>query len=224
MAPSEENQKVRKSNFQFFTSLLVTEKEWARVRKPVISAFILFHGMLNFCYMFNHHPYTQALNYFFHNYYFFLGLDQDFGVFAPVPRNSNPHLVAVVRFKDGTTRIWNSPRMERLGFLEKIPKERYRKFFDDNCVWEKTPMAWPDIARYVARVSLVEKSNPPETVSLIRFSSRIPPPPMPDDLPPPQGQDRQKQEKPKWEANPPHYESKLLITLKIHPQDLEGVK
>ena len=103
--------------------------------------------MLNFCYMFNHHPYTQALNYFFHNYYFFLGLDQDFGVFAPVPRNSNPHLVAIVRYKDGTTRIWNSPRMERLGFLEKIPKERYRKFFDDNCVWDKVPETWPDIAR-----------------------------------------------------------------------------
>ncbi len=114
--------------------------------------------------------------------------------------------------------------MERLGFLEKIPKERYRKFFDDNCVWDKVPETWPDIARYVARASMVEKSNPPETVSLIRFSSKIPPPPMPDDLPPPQGQDRKKQEKTKWEANPPHYESKLLITLKIHPQDLEGVK
>ncbi|MBK7837582.1 MAG: hypothetical protein IPJ49_07840 [Candidatus Obscuribacter sp.] len=89
--------------------------------------------------MFNNHPFMFELNRFFHTYYLFLGLDQNFAVFAPVPRQRNPHLTALVHYKDGTTLLWNAPRMERLGFLEKIPAERYRKFYDDNTVWEHIP-------------------------------------------------------------------------------------
>lgn len=174
--------------------------------------------MLNTCYMFSKHPYMQAINYAFHNYYFYAGLDQDFGVFSPKPRDTNPHLTAVVRYKDGTTMLWMAPRMERLGFLEKIPKERYRKYIDDNSVWQRNPemtSILPDIARFVARCSVLDKDNPPELVSLIRYSAAIPPVPIPN----PNGQTEDERQ-PKWLDNPPHSDTKLLVTVRITPEDL----
>lgn len=209
----------RKNVLRTLGRLLITEKEWQKIRKPVISSFLLFHGMLNFCFMFNNHPFMFELNRFFHTYYLFLGLDQNFAVFAPVPRQRNPHLTALVHYKDGTTLLWNAPRMERLGFLEKIPAERYRKFYDDNTVWEHIPNFLPDIALYVARNSYFDRDNPPDTVSLIRYSSQIPPPPIPNPASP-----DPKMRNPEWLQNPPHSDTKLLLVIKISEEDLRGVE
>lgn len=206
----------RPSLFFSLGKLILPPELWQKIRKPAISFFILFHAMLNFCYMFNHHPFIAQVNLLFHGYYFFMGLDQDFGVFAPKPRDQNPHMIAVVRYADGTSLLWESPRMERLGFLEKIPKERYRKFFDDNTCWSKAPHAWPDIAKYIARNSFLDESNPPTSVSLIRYSSKIPPAPIPNPL-----AISEEEKNPKWLPNPPHYEHNLLLTIQIKPEDLK---
>ncbi len=96
--------------------------------------------------------------------------------------------------------------MERLDFFTKIPKERYRKFFDDNAAW-LIPAVWPDIARYAARISYERKDNPPKFVTLTRFSSTI--------LPMEAGLKK---------PNLPQSETKVLGVYLITDKDLAGVK
>lgn len=185
---------------------LLSREEWARIRKPVISSFLILHCTLNYCYLFNNHPYINNVNHFFFGYYAFMGLEQAWNVFAPEPRSYNPHLTAIVTYQDGTSKLWNYPRMERLDFFTKIPKERYRKFFDDNAAW-LIPAVWPDIARYAARISYERKDNPPKFVTLTRFSSTI--------LPMEAGLKK---------PNLPQSETKVLGVYLITDKDLAGVK
>lgn len=186
-------------------SLADIKEDWAILRKPVISCFILFHCSLNLSYMFNHHPYIHMYLRSFFSYYSFFGLEQDFGVFAPKPRDANPHLTAVITYKDGTTKLWTYPRMERIDLFTRIGKERYRKFFDDNLAWPRFEKMWPDLARWVARQNYDDPTNPPTMVSLIRFSSTV--------LLPEIGLGK---------PNLPHFEDKVLATYPVKAADLNG--
>lgn len=177
------------------------------MRMPVISAFIIFHWVLNFVYLFNNHPYMNNVVATFWPYYSYFGLDQNWGVFAPHPREANPHLTAIIHYKDGSSRLWAYPRMERLSFLERIPKERFRKFFDDNAAWPKFDILWPDIAAYIARLNYRDQNNPPELVTLVRFHSFI--------LPPAEGMGKK---------NPPHWETNAILTYNVKSEDLQDLK
>lgn len=200
------NNNPEKRPGQSILSELLSPQEWTRIRKPIINTFIIFHGLLNYCYLFNNHPYINNVNHFFFGYYTFLGLEQAWNVFAPGPRDTNAHLTAIITYADGTTRLWTYPRMERLDFFTKIAKERYRKFFNDNAAWSM-PLLWPEIARYVARVSYDAPGNPPVIVSLTRFHSRV--------LPMEVGLGK---------PNLPQSEAKSLIVYTVKPEDLAGVK
>ncbi|MFA6212003.1 MAG: hypothetical protein WCT03_17450 [Candidatus Obscuribacterales bacterium] len=200
------NKQLKPVRKQSILNELLSREEWARIRKPVISAFLILHCTLNYCYLFNNHPYINNVNHFFFGYYAFMGLEQAWNVFAPEPRRGNPHLTAIVTYQDGTSKLWTYPRMERLDFFTKIPKERYRKFFDDNAAWS-FPMVWPDIARYVARIHYAEKDNPPILVTLTRFSSDI--------LPMEAGLGK---------PNLPQSDTKVLGVYEITAKDLAGVK
>ena len=184
----------------------MSPEDWANIRKPLISAFIIFHCGLNLIYMFNVHPYMNNIVHMFWGYYHYLGLDQDFGVFAPKPRDQNPHLVALITYKDGTTKLWMNPRMERLDQLTRVPKERYRKFFDDNLAWPAYKTLWPDITAYLARANYDDPNNPPQTVTLIRYSSTV--------LPPEEGL------KLKNRKNQPHFIKETMQTYRVRPDDL----
>lgn len=153
--------------------------------------------------MFNHHRFLQMFNRSFFAYYQYFGLEQDFGVFAPKPRDVNPHLTAIVRYRDGTTKVWTYPRMERIDLYNRIRMERYRKFFDDNLAWPRFEKLWPDLARWVARVNFEDPANPPVEVSLLRFSSAV--------LIPEEGLGK---------PNPPQSEQKALATYPVKPEDL----
>lgn len=95
--------------------------------------------------------------------------------------------------------------MERLNFFVKIPKERYRKFFDDNAAFN-LPVVWADMARYIARINYDSVDNPPVMVSLIRYWSMI--------LPLDKGLNR---------PNVPQYENKCLLTYTVKAEDLAAV-
>jgi hypothetical protein len=186
----------------------MSDEDWRSIRKPLISAFIIFHCGLNLTYMFNYHPYQNNIVHMFWGYYHYLGLDQDFGVFAPYPRNQNPHLLALITYKDGTTKLWMAPRMERLDQLTRMQKERYRKFFDDNLAWGMYKTLWPDIAAYVARTNNDDATNPPQSVTVIRFSAIV--------LPPETGlKDENKPLK-----NEPHFIKETIQTYRVRPEDL----
>lgn len=184
-------------------NVAVMKEDWAQLRKPVISAFILFHCSLNLAYMFNHHPYIQMYVRSFFSYYSFFGLEQDFGVFAPKPRDSNPHLTAIITYADGTTKLWTYPRMERINLLDRIRMERYRKYFDDNVAWQRFEKLWPDLARWIARQNFNDPTNPPTMVTLQRFSSAVVIPELGLGKP-----------------NPPHSDHQVLATYPVKPVDL----
>ena len=104
------------------------------------------------------------------------GLFQKWDMFAPDPSKLNNFLSAVILYRDGTSSVWSFPRMENLGPFEKYLKERYRKYANDNLRLDGYAAAWPDAARYIARINNNRPSNPPMLVALIRVWSIVPPP------------------------------------------------
>ncbi|MBY0546576.1 MAG: hypothetical protein K2W95_04750 [Candidatus Obscuribacterales bacterium] len=104
-----------------------------------------------------------------------MGLWQDFAMFAPDPRKINLHIEALITYSDGSTVAYTFPRMEKLDLGTRILKERYRKYANDFLNWDKDKILWGDAARFVAR-SHFKPDKCPVTVELIRYWAEIPPP------------------------------------------------
>jgi len=116
-----------------------------------INVFIVIHLMLLVAWLFPVNTTLLSIRDVFQNYIIFLGLDQNYSMFAPEVRKTNRHLIALITFQDLSTLVWTYPRQERLGFVQAIQKERYRKFSNDNIVEPSFRMYLPDFARYVAK-------------------------------------------------------------------------
>ena len=104
----------------------------------------------------------------------YLGLWQSYRIFAP-PETSNFHLSALIWFKDGSTINWSYPQMARLGLLERMKRERFRKFVD-HVNDDSSAIFRPDFARYVAHINN-KGGHEPAIVVLERHWADIPPPP-----------------------------------------------
>lgn len=112
----------------------------------------------------------------------FFCLHQGYGVFAPSPSTRNAHMVGLVVYEDGTSRLYSFARLERISMLEKLYKERYRKFLEDNLPNKNNAHILNDVARYVARECDIFKprekggpANRPKFVMLINMWSEVPP-------------------------------------------------
>ena len=143
--------------------------------RPLINAFIVFHLFLISAWLFPVNAQVAALVNKFRGYILFVGLDQDYSMFAPYPRKTNRHLFALITFQDQSTAIWPYPRMERLGILSAMQKERYRKFGNDNIVEPCFKMFLPDFARYIARLHVCPNSQP-DLISIYMVERAIPEP------------------------------------------------
>jgi hypothetical protein len=104
----------------------------------------------------------------------FSGLWQNFAMFSPNPRNVNLNYVALITYADGSVKLWQFPRMEHLNIIDKMIKERYRKFINDHVSNESEKMIWPDVARHLAYINNSNPNNPPKVISLRSFISEIP--------------------------------------------------
>jgi hypothetical protein len=156
--------------------LMFGENLWQKIRKPLISIFVVVHFGLVLSHMLPSNPLISLLQRPFSRFYTFASLWQTFGVFAP-PRTTNVHLIALINYKNGETRIFPLPRLDRIPLFDKLRKERFRKFLDDNSSWPEfiKPFLQEDIASYAARRCNLYSGNPPRSVSLIRFYTEIPP-------------------------------------------------
>ena len=65
--------------------------------------------------------------------------------------------------------------MEKLGLVEKMFKEKYRRWANDCVSDESKSFLWPDAVRYIARRNTTKDSRP-VSVSLIRHWTWIDPP------------------------------------------------
>lgn len=109
-----------------------------------------------------------------------LGLWHSWDMFSPDPLAVNFNLEAHITFADGSLRIWEFPRMEKLGVWERYQKERFRKW-RERVRQDVYRAVWDDTARYIAR-QVHDPANPPVKVVLVRHWGSIPPPePDPED-------------------------------------------
>jgi hypothetical protein len=147
---------------------------WARLRKPTITMFIVFYIYCGALFLSPPTEWRQTLLSPFWNFIEYVGLWQYYTVFVP-PRIFNLYLEGNVKLENGELLVWKYPRMEQLGLIEKMQKERYRKLYNDIANNASDGVLWPDLARYIARKVYVQHGKRPIEVTLVRYWSDIPP-------------------------------------------------
>lgn len=109
-----------------------------------------------------------------HDYVIKSGLWHSWDMFSPDPLSMTYNLHAQVFFPDGSLKIWEFPRMEKLGYWDRYQKERYRKW-RERVRQDVYANIWDDTARYIARLHR-NPTNQPVRVVLVRQWESIPPP------------------------------------------------
>jgi hypothetical protein len=106
-------------------------------------------------------------------YLLWSGLFQSWDMFSPMPKATNTYMEAVIIYKDGSTQMWDFPRMELLSLSEKYSKERYRKFVEI-LLDQRNAELRPDVARYVARLPGIRAKDPQKILLMVKWSNIIP--------------------------------------------------
>lgn len=102
------------------------------------------------------------------------GLWQYWDMFAPNPSQTDLWGDAEVEFRDGTTRHYQYPRMALLSVPDKMPRERFRKFYE-RASQDQFKYLWPQFGLRIAILN-DNPSNPPVKVRLTRHWQQISPP------------------------------------------------
>ena len=182
---------------------------WQNIRVPIIGTFLFFQLSIFYLYLFLPNQVCAKLVEPFQKFYVFFSLFQAYGVFSPNPAIANSHIIASVMYDDGSTRLYPMLRINRMGLIEKIVRERHRKFLEDNIPQPTNAKLLDDLARFVARqcndLKPSDSGKPPRTpvyVTLIYYWSEVPP------------IIRQK-------PNVPHFNSRVLCSYPVIPEDLK---
>jgi hypothetical protein len=104
------------------------------------------------------------------------GLAQGWNLFAPNPLGINNRVEAEISYRDGQTGVWKFPRPQDFGYIKRYTLERQHKFGFDSLLNDNFKLLRPDAGRYIARLNDTKKNNPPVTVTLISYQSKIAPP------------------------------------------------
>ncbi len=148
---------------------------WRRYRKAVISAFIIYHCAAIAFWLMPKGPLRRHVLPLFTTYINIASLWQFWSVFAPEPKKYNIFLTSLIQYDDGSTKYWPLPRPDKMDYITRAFKERYRKWASEG-LWTKGNEAiYPDACRWVARQNL-EPGKSPKRVTLIRTWEWIPPP------------------------------------------------
>ena len=149
---------------------------WQRARKPTISFLCAGYLVTTIIWLWPKSPVQQALVSTYKPFYNFFGLWQGWNVFGPKLRAINYHTTAIITYADGTTELWEVPRMNKLSYWERFCREKWRKWGDDTMPWPAYGELWPDTARFIARMHN-NPANPPKLISLTLHWVDIPKPP-----------------------------------------------
>ncbi|MNS90897.1 hypothetical protein D3C72_1249670 [compost metagenome] len=104
-------------------------------------------------------------------YQTFVGLDQAWSMFAPIPGGVNSYVDAQITFKDGSKEKWTFPRPSQIKDIDKfLAGERYRKYAQENLIPMERSEVWFDLSYYVAReVARIEESGRRRVLEDIQF-------------------------------------------------------
>ncbi len=105
-----------------------------------------------------------------HGVVYGLGLDQNWNVFAPDPRQQTLDLEAHVRFADGSTSVWHVPSGGAL--IGSYWDYRWRKWLE-YATQDPNAFLWTPAASYVGRENV---DGQPTQIALVRRSADLPPP------------------------------------------------
>lgn len=92
------------------------------------------------------------------------------------PKNWNIYLTANVTLSDGQIVNWDFPRMEKLDYVARAFKGRYRGWAHEYVNEDRVESIRPEACRFIAR-SVHDATTQPVKVQLVRHWSWIQPPP-----------------------------------------------
>jgi hypothetical protein len=145
-----------------------------RIWRWCISTFILVHLYIMFFWGMPPSGFRGYMTAPVQDYVIQTGLWQSWDMFSPDPLSVIFNLHAQIHYQNGAMDFWEFPRMEKLGYMERMQKERYRKW-RERVRQDMFSIVWDDTARYVARLHN-NPTNPPKQIVLVREWDSIPPP------------------------------------------------
>lgn len=95
----------------------------------------------------------------------FFDLNQSWSLFSPTIRQLNYYPSAIITFEDGSKTLWEPPLMDKIGLVERMQREKFRKWSIDSLPWDKFKYYWVDFAKYVGR-QYYNETNKPVSISL----------------------------------------------------------
>jgi hypothetical protein len=147
------------------------------MKRIAINIFLVFHLTTIFCWAIplNTRLITSTRP-VIATYMTWSGLAQGWNLFAPNPLAINNRMEAEISYRDGQAEVWKFPRPQDFGYLKRYTLERQHKFGFDSLENNSLAYLRPDAARYIARLNNTKGNNPPVTVSLVGYQSKIAPP------------------------------------------------
>ncbi|HEY9785520.1 MAG TPA: hypothetical protein V6D17_08980 [Candidatus Obscuribacterales bacterium] len=133
--------------------------------KFFIRSLILFYFVTSVVSLLPHSPLEQRLKSVLQPTERALGLTQNWRLFSPELRQINYYPVAVITFADGSTKLYEFPRLEKMSLSERFRRQKLCKLFQDSLPWSDFHYFWPYAARYVARAN-TDPENQPQMVAL----------------------------------------------------------
>jgi hypothetical protein len=103
-----------------------------------------------------------------------VAVDQDWRIFAPVPRRHGVRVEVVVEWSDGARTAWRVPSCEPL--LGAYRDYRWRKWSEYAASDEIGPWLWPPLARYVVRRLPPRSQSVPRRLTIVRQTQAVRPP------------------------------------------------
>jgi hypothetical protein len=154
--------------------LMESKQNAAEIKRWFINLFIAFHLIIMVFWGMPGSGFRTKMVRWFEPYVIKSGLWHGWDMFSPNPLSMNFNVEAQIVRKDGSTNIWHFPRMEKLGYMSRYQKERYRKW-RERVRTDAFSAVWDDTCRWIARQHW-NATNPPAQISLIRHWGAVPPP------------------------------------------------
>lgn len=178
------------------------ERAW----KAFVTGFIFVFFAVNLIWLFARDPITVGAKAYITPLIIALGWKQNWSVFAPATRHTIHHESAIITFADDSQKIYEFPRMQKLGLWHKFQHEKLRASLSDTIAWPGHENYLPSVAALLAR-SNANPKNQPTTVTLIMNYMIIPPPQEGKIL--------------LREALPEHSNKMVFFIYEVKPKDLE---
>lgn len=151
------------------------QKRIAKMNKSLVCALLFTYFFCVFTWVSPEGPCKDALLFWLRPFIEATCICQSWSVFSPEVRNTNYHETALIYFQDGSVKIYEFPRMEKLDYLKRFRREKFRKMFCDCMPWAPYTQFQSDFARFVARANTCP-SNQPTMVTLVHNWRSMPPP------------------------------------------------